>query len=299
MPFARWVVGAALVAACGDDGAAGDTETPGTTTSGDTSGDGTLDPPATSTNGDDVLDDTSSGGDDDGPVMGECILWGADCSDDAQKCMPWAMEGGPPIPEETRCCALEDNPDLVGEPCTVQDYDGSCLDSCEEGSMCVVDNPESLSGVCRRFCDPGDLTDCPDTQTCKTFFELLPGVLTVPMCMDKCDPLLQDCVQSGWHCIPDSPTPAGQSGFICTPPPPDEPNQIFDGCALANQCEAGLVCLTPDRVPGCESVACCSAYCSLSEGDAPCQALDPNMQCVDWMSPDPDWEDVGACAIPQ
>jgi hypothetical protein len=298
MRFAPWLLGAVLVAACGDDGAAGDTGGQTTTGTGDTGGGGTLEPDGTTTGGGDDGIDESDDGVDDGPAQGECILWGGDCSDDAQKCMPWAMPGTP-VPEETRCCALQDNPDLVGEPCTAQDYDGSCIDSCEENSMCVIDNPESLAGVCRRFCDPGDPSACPDTQTCKTFFELLPGVLTVPMCMEKCDPLLQDCVQSGWQCIPDSPTPAGQSGFICVPPPPDEPKMIFDGCALANQCAPGLVCLTPDRVPDCASIACCSAYCSLSEGNAPCQDLHPDMQCVDWMSPDPEWEDVGACAIPQ
>lgn len=299
MRFAPWVVGAALVAACGDDAGSGDTDGPASTGAADSTGSGTLEPGTSSTGSeDDVLDDTSDGDGDGGPVMGECVLWGADCSEESQKCMPWSLEDDR-TPDESRCCPVEDNPDLVGEPCTVQDYDGSCVDSCEEGSMCVIDRPDTLEGVCRRFCDPGELSSCPDSQTCKTFFEILPTVLNVPMCMDKCDPLLQDCMQSGWHCIPDSPTPAGQSGFICVPPPPEEPKQIFDGCGLANDCEAGLICLTANRVPDCTGIFCCSAYCSISEGDAPCQALDPNMECVDWMATDPRWEDVGACAIPQ
>ncbi len=32
--------------------------------------------------------------------------------------------------------------------------------------------------------------------------------------------------------------------------------------------------------------------------DDECQALNPDLECVDWMSPDPDWFDVGACALP-
>lgn len=292
-----WMLGLALVAACGDDGAGS-----GTTGAADddgSSGGGTLLPgdstgPAPGSSGGDVLD--SSG--DEGPSMGECILWGANCSDPAEKCMPWSMEADR-IPDATLCCSLQDNPDLVGEPCTAQEYDGSCVDSCEEGSMCVIDNSETLAGVCRRFCDPELLDDCPDSTTCKTFFELLPSTPTVPMCMDKCDPLLQDCVQDGWFCIPDSPSLSGQSGFICVPPPPQESKMLFDGCALANDCAPGLVCLNASRVPNCDSVACCSAYCSIAEGDTTCQDLHPDMQCVDWMSPNPEWSDVGACAIPQ
>ena len=165
--------------------------------------------------------------------------------------------------------------------------------------MCVVDNSAELSGTCRRFCDPANPQLCEPQQTCKTFFELLPGVLNVPMCMDKCDPLLQDCVDNSWLCIPDSTTLAGQSGFICVPPPPQSPQLIFDGCALANDCQAGLVCLTADRVPNCGGIACCSAYCALDEGDQTCIDLHPDMRCVDWMSPDPEWQNVGACALPQ
>lgn len=291
-------LGVAVAGGCGDDGGSGGdgstgtTGGPATTTSvtfGSTSG------PATTTGADSTGDGVDSTGGD--GVMGECVLHGANCSLETQKCMPWSLEDDR-LPDETRCCPVEDTPDLVGEPCTVQDYDGSCVDSCEEGAMCVVDNSEELVGICRRFCDPANPQLCEPGQTCKTFFELLPGVLNVPMCMDKCDPLLQDCVQPNWHCIPDSTTLAGQSGFICVPPPPQSPQMLFEGCALANDCAAGLVCLTADRVPGCTGIACCSAYCALDEGDTTCTDLDPDMACVDWMSPDPEWVNVGACAIP-
>jgi hypothetical protein len=270
------------------------TGTPGSTGS---SLDDTGPPPTTTT----MPSVDSSGGslDDTGePPMGECILYGNDCRNASQKCMPWSLEDDQ-IPDETRCCALQDNPDLVGEPCTVSDYNGSCVDSCEEGAMCVIDEHEALSGTCRRFCNPGAMgPECTDQQTCKTFFELLPMALNVPMCMERCDPLLQDCVQSGWLCIPDSPTLAGQSGFICVPPPPDPPHTLFQGCGLANECEPGLVCISASRVPDCPGIGCCSAYCSNADGDDPCIMLHPDLRCVDWMSPDPDWTDVGACAIP-
>jgi hypothetical protein len=211
--------------------------------------------------------------------------------------MPWS-DSPDRIPDETRCCPAQDNPNLVGEECTISEYDGSCMDSCEVGSMCVLDNAEALTGKCREFCNPSS-PNCETTQTCKAFFETLPLVPNIPLCMAKCDPVVQDCPEAGWKCIPDSPTESGQSGFICVPQPPDSPNMLFEPCALANDCGAGLVCLTQDRVPGCTFSQCCSAYCSLSEGDTPCQDLHPDLACVDWMSPDPQWQDVGACAIPQ
>jgi hypothetical protein len=234
--------------------------------------------------------------DDDGPgPEGDCVLWEFDACGEGQKCMPWS-EDDDRIPDAYRCCA-ELGTDVVDDVCTISEYDGSCLDSCENGSMCVLDNPDNLGGVCRPFCNPS-APACAQNETCKAFFELLPTVPNVPMCMPKCDPLAQNCVHPTWKCIPDTPTPSGQSGFICSPPPPTPDKLLFDGCALANDCAAGLVCLTQDRVPGCTSFSCCSAYCSLSNGDGDCQALHPDMQCIDWMSPSPEWEDVGACGIP-
>jgi hypothetical protein len=163
--------------------------------------------------------------------------------------------------------------------------------------MCVLDDEELLTGYCREFCNPSQ-SQCEPDDTCKSFFELLVGVPTVPLCMDKCDPLLQTCTPDAWHCIPDTPTDSGQSGFLCSPPPPTTPKGLFDTCALANDCEKGLVCVTAERVPDCGFTSCCTAYCSLSEGDATCTDLHPDLRCVDWMSPDPEWQDVGACAIP-
>lgn len=210
--------------------------------------------------------------------------------------MPYSIEDDR-IPDNVQCCDAVDSPASPGDPCTAMGYNGSCLDDCEPGSMCVLDDEKSLGGHCRTFCEPGG-NDCEFDETCKSFFELLPGVPTTPLCMERCDPLLQDCTPDDWHCIPDTPTESGQSGFLCSPPPPSIPKGLFDPCALANDCEQGLVCVTDDRVPGCNFSACCTAYCSLSEGDEACQALNADLECVDWMSPDPDWFDVGACALP-
>jgi hypothetical protein len=288
---------AVLVVACGKDPADPAASTSGTgetsSTSGDSPSSTTPTDTSASTSADSVTTaDTSTT---DEPPEGECIVYADECGDD-QKCMPWSLQADE-IPDDIRCCALADNPSLVGEPCEVLDYNGSCLDTCERGALCMLDDPDALTGQCRAFCQPG-ADECQPDETCKAFYELLNDVPTVPVCMEQCDPLTQDCAVPSWHCIPDSPTQSGQSGFICVAPPPDEPYGFGDVCALANQCEKGLVCIVADRVPDCSLLSCCTSYCSLSEGNAPCQALHPDMQCVDWMAPDPSWSDVGVCALP-
>jgi hypothetical protein len=286
----------ALWAGCGDSGSgegSGESGSSPTTTGGEATT--FIEPPTTGpTSG----SPDSTTGTPPGPG-GDCILEDNDCTEPNQKCMPWS-EDPDRIPDRARCCPLQENPDLVGEPCTAEEYDGSCVDSCEAGAMCLIDNPESLQGLCRGFCDP-DVPECDGGDgTCKSFFELIPGSFTVPLCMAKCDPLLQDCSPPSWHCIPDSPTPSGQSGFICVPPPPQEPAGPLEACGLANDCAQGLVCVLASRVPGgCgASAQCCSAYCDLAAGDGPCQGIDPQLTCVDWMAPDPSWSDVGVCALP-
>ncbi len=280
----------------------GSTSADGTSTSASTGQRTTLSGTTTTTSVADAsstaaADETTFEDSDDSGPAGECTLWEADDCGKGRKCMPYSLEDDG-IPDEIQCCDAVDNPALDGEPCEALEYNGSCLDDCEPGSMCVLDDDDSLAGLCRSFCDP-DGDDCDPDQTCKAFFELLQGVPNLPTCMDQCDPLLQNCSPPGWHCIPDSPTESGQSGFLCTPPPSGTPASVFDPCALANQCEPGLVCVTDDRVPGCTFASCCTAYCALDEGDGVCQDLDPNMVCVDWMSPDPSWQNVGVCALPQ
>jgi hypothetical protein len=276
-----------IVAATGckdDDDVAGSGGTDGATTQG------TL--PTTG-----MVDDDDTGGLDgnDDAAMGECLLWDDEACGEGQKCMPWSDDPDR-LPDAYRCCP-DEGTDVVNDLCTISQYDGSCLDSCVNGSMCLLDDPDNLAGVCRPFCNPSG-SDCGPDETCKAFFEALPAVPNVPICMPKCDPLDQDCEQNSWRCIPDTPTAAGQSGFICVPPPPGADKQLFDACALANDCSPGLVCLTAERVPGCTFTSCCSAFCSQAEGDATCQDLHPDMECIDWMAPEPQWSDIGACAIP-
>ncbi len=290
----------ALALGCGDDGGSADGgSTSDASGSSSTGTNVTTTPVSSSTSGvgSSGFADASTEDTNDTTPSGECILWEESDCGEGSKCMPYSIDDDG-IPDQIQCCAAVDNPALDGDPCQVFDYNGSCLDDCAPGSMCVLDNEDSMSGLCRSFCDPAG-SDCDSDQTCKAFFELFAEVPNLPTCMDRCNPLQQDCSPSSWHCIPDSPTESGQSGFLCTPPPSTTPNGMFEPCALANQCEKGLVCVTDDRVPGCSFASCCTAFCDLDEGDSVCQDLHPDMECVDWMSPDPTWENVGACALPQ
>lgn len=298
----RWLhvaVAALVVTGCSDDsGGEGDAAAEST---GADDGGTTVATTVTMDDGDSgsesdggVLDESG----DDGPSFGECLLDANDCEGADQKCMPWSLLPDR-IPDETRCCPVVENPKLANEECTMQEYDGSCRDDCEPGTMCIVDNLETLSGVCREFCDPSVNGSCEPDDTCKPFFELIDSAPEVPLCMDKCDPLVQDCVQPGWLCLPDSPTVAGQSGFICTPPGPGTLNAPLDPCGLANDCQIGLVCIVADRLPECSFTTCCSPFCGLAEGDSTCQDVDPQLACIDWMSPSPEWTDVGVCALPE
>jgi hypothetical protein len=227
---------------------------------------------------------------------GECLLWEEDDCMEGLKCMPWssAPDG---IPDETRCCDIVDNPVLVGEPCTVMDYNGSCLDDCEGGAMCLVDNDDDLTGICRPFCDitMGD-SACGNNESCKPWFEMIETAQEVPLCMGKCHPLEQNCSDLGypdWTCLPED---ANDPVFVCTPPAQGTPGGEYATCLLANQCQIGLACVPQQTVMGCESalVGCCTRYCDLTEPD-PC--TDGN-ECISVESSEPGLENVGVCASP-
>lgn len=276
--------------ACSGSGGDGGASGTGTGTSGGSTSGAATDSAGTSAGA------TSAGKEDLPEPDGECLLYQQDCTDPALKCMPWSLEEDR-IPDETKCCPMVANPKQIDETCEIMDYDGSCLDDCDEGAFCVLEQSDALGGFCHKFCDPGDESTCDADETCKPFFEMIEDAPEVPICMDKCDPLTQDCQRPGWSCLPDSPTTAGQSGFICTPPPPQNPGQQGDTCALANDCDIGLTCVPSSRLPECGFLFCCTQFCDLTEAD-PCPAIDPALECVDWMAPDPQWQDVGVCAIP-
>ena len=245
--------------------------------------------------------DGDTAGDGDGDVgetdnpSGECQLHLADdCSDPMQKCMPYSVNEDR-IPDELRCCALSSDPVSLGDRCIIEDYDGSCLDNCPLGTMCVLDSADELEGYCQVFCDAADPDSCPGEDICKPFFEMIEAAATVPLCMSRCDPLLQDCESKGrpgWSCLPEG---ALSPSFLCMPPNSGTPKLEFEGCVLANDCAVGLACVPSSEVLGCNGLFnCCTRYCDLTEPDVCAMGN----ACVDLESDVPGLENVGVCADP-
>jgi hypothetical protein len=269
-----------------DDELAADTESGTGTDSGTETGEGS----------ETSMDTTDEG---EGEGDGECTLWVEnDCMDPNLKCMPWSAEPDR-IPDEVRCCPLDPNPVSFGDRCNVQDYDGSCIDNCPADALCVIDNADGLEGYCQEYCEPGNPDACPPNEICKAFFEMIESVETVPVCMSRCDPLLQDCEsfgRPGWSCLPEGAT---APDFLCMPPP-ENPKLEGQPCLLQNDCEVGLSCIPASSIDpvyytGCDNaIFCCSLYCDLTEPNI----CGGNMVCIDLESDVPGLENVGICALP-
>ncbi len=286
MPWFLSIPAWLVVGACSGEPEQEGSEDGASSDSGDSSGRGEA---GTETSGDTTEDSGDS-------VGGECKVWEPDdCNSPDLKCMPWS-EQPDRIPDASKCCDLSSNPVSLGDPCTVQDYDGSCLDDCPANTMCVVDDLDSLTGYCQVFCDINNDDSCAGNEICKPFFEMIEAVETVPLCMAACDPLLQDCESKdrpGWSCLPEG---ASSPSFLCMPPFTSSPKLEYDPCLLANDCAVGLACIPASEVFGCENAFnCCTRYCDLSEPD-PCEM---GNECIDLQSDVPGLENVGICASPE
>lgn len=71
-----------------------------------------------------------------------------------------------------------------------------------------------------------------------------------------------------------------------------------DECAYINQCQKGTFCAAATALAECATPSCCTPYCPVSGGNAPCN---PGEDCVGFfvegMAP-PGLEDVGVCSLP-
>ena len=268
---------------------------------GGTTGGGTFDPSVSdtgmvATGGSTGMEDESTGAsfvatpDGGGPAV-ECDVWDQDCPE-GEKCMPWANDGGNSW-NATRCSPVNDNPDQVGDECTVDGSGVSGIDSCDVGSMCYYVDPETNIGTCVAFCEGS-----PDTPMCE------PGHLcsianngVLILCRRECDPLLQDCMGSA-ACLPAS----GSEGFVCIVDASGEGGAPGDPCEYLNACDPGLFCANADVVPDCAgSEGCCSEFCDLTDADpnAGCSLM--GQECTAWFeegTAPPNLTHVGACAIP-
>lgn len=204
-----------------------------------------------------------------------------------EKCTAVSMIEGEPW--GTNVCVAVNGDGALGDPCNVEGGKYTGIDNCGVGYICLLTDDEGKDGACVEFCD-GDL-ECPASGAeCAVYNQ---GSL--PICLANCDPLTQDC-DPGQGCYPS----AGGNSFICfkTSVGVGEGGQ-GDGCTYVNQCQPGLMCVAVDSLIGCmDPGGCCSPFCSVMEGNAPCT---PGEECVPFFaegeSP-PQYLDVGVCVLP-
>jgi hypothetical protein len=221
------------------------------------------------------------------PVFDEmfetCDVWGQDCPD-GEKCVPYASSGS--FWDNHKCVAIMGD-QASGEPC----WSGGAAegtDNCDATSFCwdVIDVEGEPVGTCTAFC-----TGTPDDPMCPPASQcLIGGDSTITLCIPTCDPLAQDC-DAGLACY------WAHNDFNCIVTTQDIP--AGQPCGFINDCALGLMCLNGEWLPDCAGAACCSAFCDITLGDGPCDAL-PGTSCEpffeDGTAPPGD-EAVGICRL--
>jgi hypothetical protein len=211
----------------------------------------------------------------------ECDPFAQDCPD-GEKCVPFATFGD--IWDANKCVpVLGDG--QVGDPCI---YGGpvEATDDCGPESYCwnVTDMNGEQLGTCTAFCQgTADMPVCAMGTDC-----LIANQGSITLCIDVCDPLLQDCAD-GFTCnwLGDN--------FHCTLGGPG--NGEGQPCDQS-ECSGELVCVTAAALPGCAGSACCTSFCALDDPNA---CPDPLLECVSYfeqgMAP-AGYENVGICIAP-
>ena len=226
----------------------------------------------------------------DTPVAPEsCDPWMQDCVE-GEKCVPYVSGLGQSY-DAHRCVPITGD-QAPGEPC-ISTGPNDAVDDCDASSICFNlvenDNAEEFTGTCVAQC-----TGTPDMPTCdEQFFCSISGDSSLSLCLPLCDPLGQTGCSEGQGCFW-----SGQA-FTCIPTTQDIP--LGQTCGFINDCEAGLICVTAEVVPGCEGPSCCAAFCDLEQGDPPCADALPGTSCVSFCEPgmeEPGYENVGVCIAP-
>lgn len=309
-----WFVSVAVLAggACGDKsgmmtatGASGPTGEPNDTGDDTEEPDDTTGPGATSTTGGGMsatgtssgpVEPTSAGSEPtsvgfivppDGGISGQCDPRVQDCPE-GQKCTAVAPVEGEPWGVNT--CVEINGEGAVGDPCDVENGKYTGVDNCALGNICLLTDEEGQDGVCVEFCNTSD--NCPNTPTadCVVYND---GSL--PICLPACDPLVQDCPE-GQACY----NSAGDL-FVCFKESA-MPGEGAPGaeCQYINQCQKGGFCASAASVSNCPpmSTGCCTPFCPVSGGNAPCQAGEECTPFFEMGMAPPSYEDVGVCVIP-
>jgi hypothetical protein len=257
-----------------------DTETGDNTTIGTFSGDGDGDP------GDGDGDATTTMGTtmgfvpDPGDIPGAsstCDPWLQDCPE-GEKCVAGGATGW-----EINFCVQVTGAAQIGDPCM---YSGTAdsLDDCDADGFCWNVNMDGV-GTCTPFC-----TGSPDEPICE------PGQGcsianngSINLCLQECDPLLQDCEGEN-ICFYDF-----SGNFVCAFGAGDIPTG--EPCGFINDCAAGNVCLDAAALVNCNGASCCGEFCDLA--DPACATM--GTECTAFFeegTAPPGYETVGVCIVP-
>ena len=222
------------------------------------------------------------------PPGGVCGLATQNCPE-GEKCMPWANDGGS-LWNAVRCSPVENNPNGVGEPCTVDGSGVSGLDDCDLGLQCFNVDPDTNEGTCAQICGAIDGAPiCPEDTFCATY-------AAARVCLAACDPLGFEC-PIGYACYPagtfvgpDEPLPPF---FTCervvAAAESLEPCEIFHGA-----CQGGSLCFESEALPCNRGYAgCCTELCTLQGMDE----CPDGLTCTPYLDPAPNalLEGVGVC----
>ncbi len=264
----------------------------GTTTTGSTGstcGDGTVDDgeqcdDGNNDDGDGCAADCTSEGD------SMCDPYTQDCPD-GQKCTSSnAMAGD--FWNINICIEVMGN-QTEGSSCTVLgDEPGGGIDDCDVGLICLFADEEGMNGTCTAFC-----TGDPDNGMCEgaKAFCVPANDGFLPICLNSCDPLLQDC-PFDHGCYGDS----EDGSFLCFKPDPKEGGMDNDNCAFDNACLPGFQCLPPEVVAECEQGfdGCCNPFCALDGDSSECNLNAGEVCSAFYMEDNPPWDNVGICTLP-
>jgi len=215
-----------------------------------------------------------------------CDVWEQDCAVD-QKCSPLADDGGD-LWSDTRCVPVVPQAKELGEPCEFPGSPSEGDDNCDFGLVCWNVDDETNLGTCKAFCDyfQGE-PRCSEGYVC-SYFEASIGVA---LCIDRCDPLAQDCA-SNEACLPTSALDG--DGWMCFLDASGDDGQFGDPCELVASCDPGLLCVLSELVPECEGTACCSPLCDIT---APNTCPGEGQECFPRFE-GPGLENVGICRLP-
>ncbi|MEM7152325.1 MAG: hypothetical protein AAF799_05750 [Myxococcota bacterium] len=202
---------------------------------------------------------------------------------DGFKCVPRIDDGG----QIGNACVAVSGSDVPGDTCT---HEGvlSGADSCDAEGMCFgeLSFVSGWDGVCRRFCG-----GTPEVADCESLDEQCAGGL-FPICLPRCDPLVQDCTGPGEGCY----FRGAIDSFVCFVSSSDA--GAGDNCETGTSCSPGLQCREAATVTGCTSTNCCAEFCDTEEVGA-CDGAIAGADCIALGAIEPQFENVGVCGIPQ